>query len=296
MTDVIKAIKSNHKKKFFELKYRTIRDAHQNIVVHKKHWCHKRGVYSDLFGSSVIRSVEPLPLELPYDSRLIKNRLGHYYICIPMDLSNNNQVTYPSIHATVALDPGVRTFMTCYDADGKATEWGKLGMGRIYRLQRMIDQLQSKWSHPDVRHSRRYRLKRAGRRIRLKIRNMMDEIHKKLSKWLCSNFKCILIPKFEVSNMVRKKKRRIGSKTTRFMYTWAHYRFRQRLISKAREYPQCHVIVTQEPYTTKTCGCCGSLNHHIGSSKTFGCDNCQSVIDRDINGARNILIRYMTLP
>jgi transposase len=39
MTDIIKAIKSNHKMKFFELKYRTIRDAHQNIVVPKKHTC-----------------------------------------------------------------------------------------------------------------------------------------------------------------------------------------------------------------------------------------------------------------
>src|SRR5690606_2988945 len=34
-------------------------------------------------------------------------------------------------HATVALDPGVRTFLTGYDADGALVEWGVGDMGRL---------------------------------------------------------------------------------------------------------------------------------------------------------------------
>ena len=76
---------------------------------------------------------------------------------------------------------------------------------------------------------------------------------------------------------------------------WSHYRFRQRLINKSREYPWCSVVITQEPFTTKTCGACGKLHHKLGSSKTFKCPQCNYTADRDANAARNILIRHVTL-
>ena len=81
--------------------------------------------------------------------------------------------------------------------------------------------------------------------------------------------------------------------TVRGMYMWSHYRFRQRLLHKAREYPWCRVMVTEEPYTTQTCGSCGQLHRKIGRNKVFICPHCNVVLDRDINGARHVLLRYM---
>ena len=52
-----------------------------------------------------------------------------------------------------------------------------------------------------------------------------DSHHKKLTKWLVSNYETILLPKFETSDMVTRGQRRIGSKTARQMLTWSHYRF-----------------------------------------------------------------------
>lgn len=79
--------------------------------------------------------------------------------------------------------------MTGYDPSGKVWEWewGKQDIGRIYRLCHTIDKIQSEWSKKDVRHGRRYRLKKAAMRVRLKVRNLIDEMHKKLAKWLCEN-------------------------------------------------------------------------------------------------------------
>ena len=62
------------------------------------------------------------------------------------------------------------------------------------------------------------------------------EVHKRLAKWLCENYRCVLIPEFKTSQMVRRDQRKLRSKTVRQMLTWSHYRFRQRLLSKAREY------------------------------------------------------------
>jgi putative transposase len=223
--------------------------------------------------------------------------LGHYYLCLPkpLEIQGENQAPPAWKHATIALDPGVRTFMTGYDADGGVCEWGEADMGRIYRLCNRLDDLQSRWSRPSVRHRQRYRMKRAARRIRLKIRNLVDELHKRLAKWLCENHRCVVIPEFQTSQMVRRGRRKIRSKTARAMCTWAHYRFRQRLLSKAREYPWCQVVITEEPYTSKTCGACGWINAKLGGSKVFRCLRCGAEFDRDANGARNILLRHLTV-
>ena len=79
------------------------------------------------------------------------------------------------------------------------------------------------------------------------------------------------------------------------MLTWSHYGFRETLKAKAELHPWVNVIECDECYTSKTCGKCGELNSKLGSSKTFRCDKCDYVADRDINGARNVMIRYLTL-
>ena len=78
------------------------------------------------------------------------------------------------------------------------------------------------------------------------------------------------------------------------MCTWSHYSFRQRLLFKSREYRHCRVVVTSEAYTSKTCGACGVLHSKLGGSKTFKCPSCGVCLDRDANGARNILLRVLT--
>ena len=94
------------------------------------------------------RSHQPLPDTLPYDSRLIRTRLGHYYLAIPLPIQkrSDNKAPNQQKSATVALDPGDRTFMTGYDADGYVHQWGVGDMTRIFRLCSRYDQLQSHWS------------------------------------------------------------------------------------------------------------------------------------------------------
>ena len=48
--------------------------------------------------------------------------------------------------------------------------------------------------------------------------------------------------------------------------------------------------------TSKTCSCCGKLNYNLGSSEVFVCKECEMRIDRDVNGARNILIKNIKNP
>jgi len=151
-----------------------------------------------------------------------------------MAKNQQQQQQRPWIEGILSMDPGVRTFMSGYSPSGLAYEWAKQDVGRIYRLCHAMDRLQSRWSGKEIRHRKRYRLKRAARRIRKKIRNLVDEVHKKQAKWIVEQYHTVLLPVFETSGMVRRIHRRIGSKTARAMLGWAHYRFQQRLIHKTR--------------------------------------------------------------
>ena len=74
----------------------------------------------------------------------------------------------------------------------------------------------------------------------------------------------------------------------------SHARFIERLKFKAGIYGT-NVKIVKEDYTSKTCGGCGIQNKNLCRSKTFVCGNCKAVIDRDLNGARNILIKNYKL-
>ncbi|KAG9297687.1 hypothetical protein G9A89_011202 [Geosiphon pyriformis] len=70
------------------------------------------------------------------------------------------------------------------------------------------------------------------------------------------------------------------------MLFWAHYRFRQRLITKT-EGLEAHVIIQNDVYESKICSQFGKIQR-IGGSEVHNCRNCGIVIDRDENGARGI--------
>ncbi len=161
-----------------------------------------------------------------------RTRLGEFLLCIPEPLAVRAENQSPEwkhkCEGIIALDPGVRTFMTGDSPSGLTVEWGKADVTRIYRLCYAMDKLQSKWSPKlGVRHRERYKMQRAARRIRREIRNIVDEAHKKLVKWLALNYHTVLLPEFGTSRMVRRVERKIGNKTARAMLTWSHYRFRR---------------------------------------------------------------------
>jgi putative transposase len=172
-------------------------------------------------------------------------------------------------------------------------ELGKSDISRIDKLCYHYDKLQSKWSQPTTKHSKIYRYKK-GFNVAFEIW-LMDSTKKKTAKWACENYRTIFLPKFETQKMVSKRQRKINSKTARKMLTWSHYRFKTRLINKARKYPNCRVIICGEEYTSQTCSECGYLHRKIGGSKKFKCPGCNQKSDRDFNAARNILLKNMSL-
>jgi putative transposase len=258
MSNLLKAFKSYFDKGGrFQMRHGTKKDRQQSNVIESKCRGRNRDIYAFL---TKIKASSSSSTQLDYDSRIKRTRLGYFYLCIPKPLEIRLDSQKPVFKSekesrgagVVALDRGARTFHTCYNPSGLVTEWEKNEMARIYRLCHGYDDLQSRWNQEGVRHKKGYLLKKAAMRIQFKIRNLIDDMHKKMVHWLCANHRVVLLPSFETSQMLRKGQRRTQSKTARAMATWSHYRFKQRLLHKVREFLWCKVIVCDEHYTSKT--------------------------------------------
>ena len=238
------------------------------------------GVYPKISGKGLLFK-EKLPEEI-MDSRLVY-QYNQWFLSVPSKCTH--RVAENQGHGIVALDPGVRTFQTFY-SETSAGHLGKSDIGRINRLCYYLDDLISRTSK--VSTGRKKSMKLAQSRIRLKIKNLVKELHHKAAYFLVNNFDVILLPTFETQNM-SKKTSNLRSKSVRQLLTWSHYKFKMFLKNKALEFGKT-VIDVCEAFTSKTESWSGKLRN-VGGSKVIGSGEIK--LDRDLNGARNIFIRSL---
>ncbi len=314
----------------------------------------KDGELFPLFGRNGDRSAmkcekgHSLPDVYGYDTRLIYHRrFKSWYLCINTTMPHRERrpvLGGPQIRRIVSIDPGVRTFATCYSPtateDKKFTDYGKSGPKQAigYRSRTTTKEHKKeshKWGLGSVimftgrkiarieasankcsvlakeqpKHSKEARKlhkkahskRKAIARLRLNLQNKIADMHWRVCNELCASNDIILLPNFRPSQMVRKfsmfgknkKGRKIGKKTVRMMLGLCHSKFRDRLLSKAEEY-NTHVEIVTEDYTSQTCGSCGKLHRELKDDKVFICPHCGWTLGRDQNGARNILLRFLT--
>ena len=282
-------VKCKQTGEFQKVKFRSRKQPRQTLYL-RADTLKARGFYVRLLGE--MQMTEPLPA-LPQgqghdpinevkDSQLIMEN-GRYFLCVtyiekkkPRDPSGR----------IVALDPGVRTFMTYFTEDG----FGWLGCQSINRIQRLCQHLDNLLSRAStVKRPLRRTLRQAANKIRVKIRNLIDELHKKVAHFLVTHYDIILLPTFESQEMCRRGKRNLRKKSVRQMLTLSHYRFKQRLKQKALEYG-VQVIDVCEAYTSKTVSWTGEVVEKLGGAKVITASD-GTRMDRDLNGARGIFVK-----
>jgi putative transposase len=268
-----------------DCKFRSCKAPRQTIKFN--HSNYKSGKwYPNLTKGLTFIPSEPLPNSSKNATQLIKAKDGWFAVFLEPRTVRASKVD----GQVIALDPGVRTFLTGFDGN-QLVEFGKGDMGRVARLCQHLDALMSRIAKSPSRRQRQ-KMRQAAARLRSKIRNLVDECHKQVSNWLVNNYQYILLPTFETSEMTNKKRRKISSKTARQMLNWAHYRFKLHLKQKA-ELNGCNIIDVTEEFTSKTCTKCGHVHQKLGGSKIFKCPVCQHTIARDFNGAFGILLKAL---
>ncbi len=216
----------------FEVKFKSPkRLSQQNVTINTRDWNRvssnnsaRQSIYCQLFdrGKAMCAS-EPLPKVMEREFEVVRNQLGQYYLCIPTDLEVRGEEQAPPFGdenlgaECVFIDPGVRTFATCFDLQGRVHEFG--GSGSIKRIEhlcghldRLISRTQAKRQDDKKKFllgkKKRWRMRRAALRMRRRIRNLIDEMHRKVALWLCENYRVILWPISNMKSMTWKGKER----------------------------------------------------------------------------------------
>jgi len=269
-------------------KFRTYRDVSQTIRFQVSNWQAKT-FYPQATKGLIFKASEAIVEVMQHEPTLSLIN-GQWFISYAVDQPKSESI---KSNLAIALDPGVRTFVTGFDGQD-VLEIGKYDIGRIYRRARHLDKVMSRIGQGKGKCFKRlrYRLRKGAAKIRIKIKNLVSELHKKTAKYLCDKYKVIFLPTFETQQMVKKGKRRLATKTSRAMVTLSHYKFKQTLKHQAAKHG-CIVVDVTEEYTSKTCSKCGHIHKKLGGNKRFTCPSCGHKLDRDLNGAFNILLKAL---
>jgi len=182
----------------------------------------------------------------------------------------------------ISLDPGIKKFQSFYDTNGYVGEFGNIELKKkLFKTEKKIDKLMSISTK-----QKKLRLRNKCYKLRTKAKNIISDFHWKLSSFLCKNYKVILLPIFKS----KKMRKNLDNISNRVLNLYSHYKFKEKMIYQSKKY-NCQLIIVDESYTTKTCGCCGMINNFIGNSNIFWCSSCKIELERDYQAARNILIK-----
>ena len=278
--------KNNGKRKdedFARVRFRSRKNPRQTFTV-QANCVGDSGIYRTKLGD--MQMAENLPVPENRNICRLSMRYGQYHLSVPYDEKlpprRENQAR------VVALDPGVRSFLTWYCAESV----GKIGEGAFFRIQRLCERLDDLLSRAAKSPSRKRRNMRcAANRLRLRIENLVSELHRQAARFLVNSFDVILLPTFETSEMVDRGRRRIRSKTVRNLLSLAHYRFKLFIRNKAVE-TGAIVLDVSEAYTTKTVSWSGEVLENLGGASVVVAQDGERM-DRDYNGARGIYLRAL---
>lgn len=92
-----------------------------------------------------------------------------------------------------------------------------------------------------------------------------------------------------LKNILNKKTSKLRKNTKYLCSRLRIGMFRMKLRNKCKE-KKINYKMVNEAYTSITCTKCGTINRELGSKETFNCNECKIIIDRDLNGARNIYL------
>ena len=213
---------------------------------------------------------------IEHDCKIIKQH-NKWFILIPISV-NINKKEKPINYC--GIDPGTRTFLTTF-GNNNSTEYD-FRLDLLKKLNKQIIILKN-GRYKKIR-------KLALTKREEKKSNIINDLHWKSINHLLKENDVIFYGDIKSHNIVSKSKNR---HLNRSFNDIKFYKFKERLKYKASIANKLLVCVPED-YTSQTCSFCGAINKPE-KSKIYFCNQCQKRVDRDVNAAKNILMKGLLM-
>ena len=208
----------------------------------------------------------------------VSQRAGRWYASLTVE-RDDELVAKPLKGGAVGVDLGVKRLATL--SDGTVVENPRY----LRKAERKLKQAQQTLSRKTKGSNRRAKARMKVARLHAHVANQrLDAMHK-LTTRLAETFSDISIEDLHVAGMVKNRH------LAKSISDAAFGEFRRQLEYKtARTGARLHVV-NRWYRSSKTCSGCGSVKAKLSlSERTYTCEGCGLVLDRDLNAAINICV------
>lgn len=209
----------------------------------------------------------------PRSVTVSRNKSNQYFISV---LVEEDIVVKPPIRRTIGIDLGFIDFVTLSNGMKiNNPRWFRESQSKLAVNQRHLSR--------KIKGSNRYnKQKLKVARIHNKISNQRKWFHHNLSTWLVDNFDTIVCEDLNIAGMKKLFGKSASDAGLSSFVSMLDYKSKWHFRS-------FHKVDRFYP-SSKTCSCCGhkleSLNLSI---REWSCPSCDTIHDRDLNAATNIL-------
>ncbi|MGX1543977.1 IS607 family element RNA-guided endonuclease TnpB [Streptomyces adustus] len=222
-------------------------------------------------------------------SATVRHERGRWFVSFQAEVKQDIwRVTRPDV--VVGIDLGVKSLAVMADSTGEIRTAANPGhYDRALKQLRRASRTVSRRQGPDRRTGRKpskrwEKANTARNRVHHRVANLRADALHKLTTTVAAEYGTVVVEDLNVAGMLKNRRlaRRIADAGFGEIRRQLDYKTRQR-------HATCLVVADRWYPSSKTCSGCGTVKAKLPLHlRTYQCDTCHLVIDRDTNAARNL--------
>jgi putative transposase len=207
-------------------------------------------------------------------SATVSEEAGHWYVSVQVAEERELPVNTGPV---VGVDLGLKALATL--SDGTVIPNPRHLKHKLRKIKRLHRRVSRRKKGSKNRKKAVQQLRKQYRKVRHQRQNTLHQVTTQLAK----TKSVIVLEHLNVQGMLKNHRlaQAIGD------VGW--YEFRRQLTYKAAWYGSRMVLADRWEPSSKTCSACGWYNANLTlKDRTFHCEQCGLVLDRDLNAARNL--------
>jgi putative transposase len=215
-------------------------------------------------------------------SATVSRTAQRWFVSFTVDVERAIPGQHPRPGSVIGVDLGIKTLLTGVDGDGRILAIN--GPRALYTSLRRLRRASQAHSRKHRGGANRRKSAQRLARIYARVANARaDALHKATSD-LAQHYAIVVVEDLNVAGMIRNHRlaRALADQS---------FGVAQRMLAYKTTWNGGELILAGRWYpSSKTCSGCGAVKAKLRlSERTYQCQSCGLVVDRDVNAARNLL-------